>query len=50
MMNDRKTGIVKIAGKNSKHIDKLIVVALKKEKGRIHTITSDNNGREFADH
>ncbi|MEZ4910094.1 MAG: IS30 family transposase [Saprospiraceae bacterium] len=51
-MNDRKTGIVKIRkieGKNSKQIAKLIVSALKKEKGRIHTITSDN-GREFAEH
>ncbi|CAN5686978.1 IS30 family transposase [soil metagenome] len=51
-MNDRKTGKVKIRkieGKNSKHIAKLIVGALRGEKGRIHTITSDN-GREFADH
>ena len=51
-MNDRKTGLVKIRkieGKHSRHIAKLIVAALKGEKGRIHTITSDN-GREFADH
>jgi IS30 family transposase len=51
-MNDRKTGLVKIRkieGKNSKQIAKLIVAALKHEKGRIHSITSDN-GREFADH
>lgn len=51
-MNDRRTGKVKIRkikSKNSKHIAKLIVAALRGEKGRIHTITSDN-GREFADH
>lgn len=51
-LNDRKTGIVKIKkieGKNSRHIAKLIVAALKGEKGRIYTITSDN-GHEFADH
>jgi IS30 family transposase len=51
-MNDRKTGIVKIRkidGKNSKQIAKVIVSILKKEKGQIHTITSDN-GREFAHH
>lgn len=51
-LNDRKTGKVKIRmieGKSSKHIAKLIVAALRREKGRIHTITSDN-GREFADH
>jgi IS30 family transposase len=51
-INDRKTGLVKIRkieGKNSKHIGKLIVAALRREKGRIYTITSDN-GREFADH
>ena len=51
-MNDRKTGIVKIrkiGGKNSKHIAKQIITALKKEKGRLHTITSDN-GKEFAEH
>lgn len=51
-LNDRKTGIVKIRkirSKNSGHIAKLIVDALKGEKGRIHTITSDN-GHEFADH
>lgn len=51
-MNDRRTGKVKIRkieSKNSKHIAKLIVAALRKEKGHIHTITSDN-GREFADH
>ena len=51
-MNDRTTGKVKIRkieGKNSKQIARLIVSALRKEKGRIHTITSDN-GREFADH
>lgn len=51
-MNDRRTGKVKIRkikSKNSKHIAKLIVAALRGEKGRIQTITSDN-GREFADH
>lgn len=51
-MNDRRTGKVKIRkidGKSSKHIAKLIVAALRGEKDRIHTITSDN-GREFADH
>jgi transposase, IS30 family len=51
-MNDRTTGKVKIRkieGKNAKHISKLIVAALRREKGLIHTITSDN-GREFADH
>ncbi len=51
-MNDRKTGRVKIRkieGKNSKQIAKQIVAALRGEKGRLHTITSDN-GREFADH
>ena len=51
-MNDHRTGKVKIRkikSKNSKHIAKLIVAALRGEKGRIHTITSDN-GREFADH
>lgn len=51
-LNDRKTDIVKIRkirSKNSEHIAKLIVDALKGEKGRIHTITSDNE-HEFADH
>jgi len=51
-MNDRKTGKVKIRkieGKNAKHIAKLIVAALRGEKKRIHTITSDN-GCEFAEH
>jgi IS30 family transposase len=51
-INDRRTGLVKIRkieSKNAKHIAKLIVNALRREKGLIHTITSDN-GREFAGH
>ncbi len=51
-MNDRKTGKVKIRkikGKNAKLIAKQIIAALKKEKGMIHTITSDN-GKEFGEH
>lgn len=51
-MNDRKTGKVKIRkikGKNAKMIAKQIIAALKKEKGMIHTITSDN-GKEFGEH
>lgn len=51
-MNDRKTGRVKIRkikGKNAKMIAKQIIAALKKEKGMIHTITSDN-GKEFGEH
>lgn len=51
-MNDRKTGVVKIwkiESKYSGHIAEPIIAALRAEKGRIHTITSDN-GREFADH
>jgi transposase, IS30 family len=51
-INDRTTGLAKIRkikGKNAKQIACQIVDALKKEKGRIYTITSDN-GKEFSEH
>lgn len=51
-INDRTTGLArirKIKGKNAKEIAKQIVKTLKKEKGSIHTITSDN-GKEFSEH
>ena len=51
-LNDRKTGIVKmrlLKSKNAKMVSKQIVKALKAERGKIHTITSDN-GKEFSEH
>jgi transposase, IS30 family len=51
-INDRATGLAKIRmikGKNAKQIARQIVSALKKQKGSIYTITSDN-GKEFSEH
>ena len=51
-LNDRKTGVVKmrlLKSKNAKMVSKQIVKALKGERGKIHTITSDN-GKKFSEH
>lgn len=51
-INDRKTGLCKIRkikDKSAKQIARQIVRALKKEKGSIYTITTDN-GKEFSEH
>ena len=51
-INDRLTGLVKIAYLNSKNADEVkqkTIEQLQAEKGYIYTITSDN-GKEFARH
>jgi IS30 family transposase len=51
-LTERKTGIGKLRllkSKSATVVSRAIIEALKKEKGKIHTITSDN-GKEFADH